>query len=89
MTHHNQPPQSQAPRVKKPLAVWDRFKDDPALQTYFKSPFTKVLLEQLDLAKERLERNADYDCPSWAYKQADINGRLAIIDLIKGILNDR
>ena len=76
-------------RVKQPSVLWSKFKDsDPqGLQAYFNSPFTKHLLEHLDRLSKNMEANSDYTCPSWAYEQADTNGRQAIINLIKDLLN--
>lgn len=76
----------QAPRVKGPSTKWGQFTTDPDLITYFNSPYTKQLIKIIEEAGRVLETNSDYDCPSWAYKQADINGRLAIIKLMKDLL---
>lgn len=89
MTHQTPRHKSAPSREAKPSVVWGEFKDDEGLISYFNLPYTKQLLKILDNASQQLERSADYDCPSWAYKQADINGRLAIIKLIKDLLNDR
>lgn len=89
MTHQTPRRKSDHSRKANPSVVWGEYKDDEGLISYFNLPYTKQLLKILDNASQQLERNADYDCPSWAYKQADINGRLAIIKLIKDLLNDR
>ena len=78
--------QAPKPRDKRPSTLWGEFKDDPGLIAYFNNDYTKHLIKMLDQAKSRLEINDDYGCPSWAYKQADINGRLAIIKLVKDLL---
>lgn len=76
-------------RVKQPSVIWSNFKDDPqGLQAYFNSNYTKHLIDHLNKIAKQLETNADYSCPSWAYKQADTNGRLAIIKLVKDLLNE-
>lgn len=77
-----------SPRVKRPSVIWKDFENDEGLQAYFNSKFTKHLIEHLEKAGEQLKFNTDYDCPCWAYKQADINGRLAIIKLIKDLLTN-
>ena len=74
--------------VKRPSIKWANFKDDPGLQAYFNSPYTKQLLKIMEEAYNSLERNTDYDCPCWAYKQADINGRLAMINIMKDLLTN-
>lgn len=86
-----QPPQDRKQAVHSPKVstLWGEYTNDEGLNTYFLSPYTLQLLKILDNASKQLERSADYDCPSWAYKQADINGRLAIIKLIKELLHDR
>lgn len=75
-------------RSKNPSTKWADFKDDEGLLIWFKSAYSTRLVEVLIDAEKQLmsSRLADYDTPSWAYKQADVNGRLAIIKLLKDLL---
>lgn len=79
---------SQTPLHKSPLLQWGKLAEDKdRFNAYVNHDYTVKLIEILDRAEDSLKYKVDYDCPSWACKQADINGRLAMIKLIKELLN--
>lgn len=58
--------------------------------TFIDSPVGQRLYEILDELERELDRpkEADYENPNWAYKQADYNGARRMLQKIKGIIKD-
>ncbi len=46
-------------------------------------------LESLCVEKRRVNEVPDYNCPSWAYKQADMNGYNRALNEILELIPDR
>lgn len=64
----------------KDKAAKQKFEED--VHHYLAQPIFTRLRQILNQEKETLTRETDYDNPSWAHKQAHINGRLDEIDRI-------